>query len=184
MNSAITRPVMQCQRASTSQHCECCVDMLPEVNPIFNRNHNGTFTMELGPIRCKLTTTCMPPPPAMPGLEPFKPYEEFWVEFPELGHVVFDPNSNTPPNGIATAQRERCGAVLEVPRGIRISASVKSASPYGAVILERKEMRHGSEQKYAEATLNYQLSVKGYPRINSAGGNCGYDRLEIDFYFV
>lgn len=163
--------------------CDVFVEVSPEIQPGFNRGPNGTFIMDLPPIKVKLCTTCTPPPPADPGLTPFKPYEEFYVHLPEVTRVVFDPATGMPPGATAAATTRKRGAVLEVPQRVTLNAQIKSNSPYGSLVLEDLQVTNTYKQKIGETTLNYRLQVEGQLSVNRGGGNGGSNRLEVDLNF-
>lgn len=163
--------------------CDVFVEVSPEIQPGFNRGPNGTFIMDLPPIRVKLSTNCTPPPPGDPGLSPFKPYEEFYVQFPEVTRVVFDPATGMPPNATAMAHTRKRGAVLEVPPRVTLNAQIKANSPYGSLVLEDLQVTGNYKQKIGETTLNYRLQVEGQLSVNQGGGNNGSNRLEVDLSF-
>jgi len=166
------------------------LDVFVEVNldlqPTFNRQQDGTFLLSVPPIRCSLSTQCMPPPPVEPGLAPFKPYEEFGFDFPELAHAVFNPWTGTPPGGSLMAQTRKRGAILEVPGSVGVNAKLKANSPFGSLILEDVQVNQsmGVQQKIGETTLSYQLKVEGMLSVQQGGGNNGSDRLEVDLVFT
>jgi hypothetical protein len=163
--------------------CDVFVEILPEVQPNFGRGPNGCFVMEMPPIRLRMQTTCSPALPQIPGLSLFKPYEEFWVQFPELQRVIFDPNTGNPPNGMVSTSCQKSGAILECPRNIALNAQCKANSPYGSLILEDIQSCGGCAQKVGETALNYRLQVEAAMQVNNGGGNMGANRLEVMFQF-
>lgn len=164
------------------------VEVSPEIQPVFRREQDGTYSLQVPRIRVRLTTNCSPPPPAEPGLAPFKPYEEFWVDMPELSWVVFNPWAGTPPGGIISAQAKKRGAVLEVSPQVTLNAKLKANSPYGTLVVEDYQVdgRTGMQQKVGETPLTYQLKVEGALSVNKGAGNMGSNRLDVDlsFYFT
>eukprot|EP00435_Cladocopium_sp_Y103_P010422 s1062_g2.t1 len=167
---------------------ETFVEVSPEIQPAFRREQDGTYSMQVPRIRVRLTTNCSPPPPAEPGLAPFKPYEEFWVDMPEVSWVVFNPWAGTPPGGTISAQAKKRGAVLEVSPQVTLNAKLKANSPYGTLVVEDYQVdgRTGMQQKVGETPLTYQLKVEGALSVNKGAGNMGSNRLEVDlsFYFT
>mmetsp|Transcript_46960 Transcript_46960/g.87797 ORF Transcript_46960/g.87797 Transcript_46960/m.87797 type:complete len:312 (+) Transcript_46960:85-1020(+) len=164
---------------------ETFVEVSPEVEPAFRKEQDGTFTMQVPRIRVRLSTTCTPPPTPEPGLAPFKPYEEFFVDMPELAWVVFNPWTGTPPGGTISAQTRKRGAVLEVSPQTTMHGKLKANSPYGTLAVEDKQVvaATGMAQTVQEALLNYSLKVEGTLSVNKGGGNCGSNRLEVDLAF-
>ncbi|CAJ1342160.1 unnamed protein product [Effrenium voratum] len=160
------------------------VEVSPEVQPVFRREQ--AFSLQVPRIRVRLTTNCSPPPPMEPGLAPFKPYEEFWVDMPELSWVIFNPWSGTPPGGVINAQTRKRGAVLEVSPSVTLNAKLKANSPYGTLVVEDYQVGAMGQQKVGETPLNYQLKVEGSLAVNKGFGNNGANRLEVDlaFYFT
>jgi len=159
------------------------VNVTPEVQPTFDRGPNGTFLVGLPPIKVMLQTTCTPPPPNTPGLEPFKPFEEFYVTLPEVQRVVFDPYNRTPPNATATARTHKRGAVIELPPSIGCNAQLKADSPYGTLCLEDYQVVGDYKQKVGETVLNYKLQVDAQLAMDNGAGNMGANRLRIDLDF-
>eukprot|EP00439_Symbiodinium_sp_Y106_P073970 s1155_g14.t1 len=167
---------------------EAFVEVSPEVEPLFRKEQDGTFSMQVPRIRVRLSTTCTPQPVPEPGLSPFRPYEEFFVDMPELAWVVFNPWTGTPPGGTITAQARKRGAVLEVSQQTTLHGKLKANSPYGTLVVEDRQVSAstGMSQTLQEALLNYQLKVEGTLSVNKGAGNCGSNRLEVDlaFYFT
>eukprot|EP00434_Breviolum_minutum_P022277 symbB.v1.2.019660.t1/scaffold1619.1/size109254/4 len=161
------------------------VEVSPEIQPAFRREQDGTFSMQVPRIRVRLMTSCTPPPPVEPGLAPFKPYEEFWVDMPELSWVVFNPWTGTPPGGTISAQTKKRGAVLEVSPQVTLNAKLKANSPYGTLVVEdyQVDVATGMQQKVGETPLTYQLKVEGALSVNKGVGNRGSNRLEVDLSF-
>lgn len=160
------------------------VEVTPEVQPNFNHGPNGTFVMEVPWVLVRLTTSCQPPPPLAPGLVPFKPYEEFMVQFPEVAQVVFDPNMQSPPGLGMTAVSTKRGAVIEVPQQVGLNAQLKANSPHGTLVLEDLQVTNGFKQKIGENMLHYKLKVDGQLSMNKSSGNAGAHRLEVELYFT
>eukprot|EP00931_Biecheleriopsis_adriatica_P041573 TRINITY_DN23752_c0_g1_i1.p1 TRINITY_DN23752_c0_g1~~TRINITY_DN23752_c0_g1_i1.p1 ORF type:complete len:254 (+),score=47.78 TRINITY_DN23752_c0_g1_i1:60-821(+) len=164
---------------------EVFVEVAPEVTPTFHREQDGTFAFGVPPIRVRLTTSCSPMPFAEPGLSPFKPYEEFMLEMPELSRVIFNPWAGMPPGGTATAHAKKRGAILEVSPSTTLDAKLKANSPFGTLVLEDVQVSSDMavQQKIGETMLNYQLKVEGALSVNKGGGNLGSNRLEVDLAF-
>eukprot|EP00930_Biecheleria_cincta_P069566 TRINITY_DN57294_c0_g1_i1.p1 TRINITY_DN57294_c0_g1~~TRINITY_DN57294_c0_g1_i1.p1 ORF type:complete len:250 (+),score=42.52 TRINITY_DN57294_c0_g1_i1:54-803(+) len=158
------------------------VEASPEIQPTVNREQDGTISLRVPPLKVGLSTSCMPALPQVPGLQPFKPYEEFWVEMPELTHVVFAPWQGM---GSVTAQARKRGAVLEVPGHLSLNANLKANSPFGTLLLQDVQVSPtmGTQQKIGETAINYQLKVEGALSVSKGTGNCGSDRLQVDLAF-
>ncbi|CAE8598309.1 unnamed protein product [Polarella glacialis] len=166
--------------SAPARSADVFVEVSPEMQPNFARGPNGVFVMDLPPIRVRLATNCVPPLPAEQGLAPFKPYEEFFVEMPEVSRVIFDPARGMPPNFTVTAQARKRGAVLEAPSNITMNAQLKANSPYGSLLLEDLQVANGMKQKIGESRLDYRLQVEGQLSVNPGAGNFGANRLEVD----
>merc|ERR1719247_3142332 len=127
---------------------------------------------------CKInisTSTQPQLPPQFGGA--FKPYEEMWITFDEVAQVVFDPQRG-PPNGQVWCQRNKRGAVIELPREFSMNANLKTDSPYGNVVLEDLQVApNGAKQKVGESTLSYRLQTDGAMSVNPSGGG---NRLEVE----
>jgi hypothetical protein len=160
------------------------VEATPEIQPNFQRGGNGTFEMYVQGVRVRLATSCNPPPQPFPGLSPFKPFEEFMVQLPEVQRVVFDPRANSPPNGRAWCNATKRGAVIELPPHITMNAKLKTDSPYGSLILEDMSIQGDYKQKVGETVLNYRLQVDGQLSVGHGAGNNGANRLEVELNFV
>lgn len=161
------------------------VEASPEIQPTVSREQDGTLALRVPPLRVALSTSCMPALPQVPGLQPFKPYEEFWIEMPEVSHVVFAPWLGLPPGGAITAQARKRGAVLEAPGHLSLNASLKANSPFGTLLIQDVQVSHamGTQQKIGETAINYQLKVEGALSVAKGTGNCGSDRLQVDLAF-
>lgn len=162
--------------------CQVHVEVIPEIQPNFSRIQNGAFRFELGPIMVRLRTECNPPPPHSGHGPPFKPYEEFVVDMPEMNDLIFDPARQLPPGAQANATIQKRGAVLEVPQTVGLDAVLKANSPHGALILEDIQVVNDMKQKVAENTLQYRLQVDGQLSTNKVQGSSAH-RLEVDLTF-
>jgi len=159
------------------------VEVTPVLEPNFNRGPNGTFILQVPAFVVNITTSCNPPPPMAPGLTPHKPNEQFTVQFPDLGQVVYNPAMRQPPNATATSFTTKRGAVLEVPAQVGLNAQLKANSPHGALVLEDLQMCGGMQQKVGENTLHWKLAVEGQLSMSQGTGNSGSHRLEVDLKF-
>lgn len=161
------------------------VEASPEIQPTISREQDGTLALRVPPLKVSLSTSCMPALPQVPGLQPFKPYEEFWIEMPELSHVVFSPWQGIPPGGTITAQARKRGAVLEVPGHLSLNANLKANSPFGTLLIQDVQVSpsQGTQQKIGETAVNYQLKVEGALSVSKGTGNSGSDRLQVDLAF-
>jgi len=173
-------PPMQMQQQQ-QQH-QVHVEVIPEIQPNFSRIQNGAFRFELGPIMVRLRTECNPPPPHNSHGPPFKPYEEFVVDMPEMNDLIFDVARQMPPGAQAMASIQKRGAVLEVPQTVGLDAMLKANSPHGALILEDIQVVNDMKQKVAENTLHYRLQVDGALSTNKVQGSNAH-RLEVDLTF-
>lgn len=161
------------------------VEVTPVLEPNFARGPNGTFFLQVPPIIVNLCTSCNPPPPLSPGLHPFKPQEQFMVQFPDLQQVVFNPATRQPPNATVQSFTMKRGAVLEVPAQVGLNAQLKANSPHGALVLEDIQVcPNGMKQKVGENTLHWKLQLEGQLSMSQGAGNGGAHRLEVELKFV
>jgi hypothetical protein len=154
---------------------EIFVDVTPEIHPSFHRGVNPTFEMYVPGVKVKLAISCNPPPKQYPDLVGFRPCEEFHVVLPEVQRVIFDPRTNTPPNGRLWCQTHKCGAVLELPPHVTMNSRIQTHSPFGSRVVE---------DPGGGAVLNFRLQVDGEMAVCQNCGNMGANRLEVDLRFV
>merc|ERR1719310_440595 len=140
--------------------------------------------MEVPPVLVRLATSCNPPLQLTHGMTPMKPYEEFSVMLPEVQRVVFDPRSNTPPDGRCWTTVQKHGAVMEFPPAATVDAKLKTNSPYGSLILEDVAVNPMMRQKVGENVLNWRMQVSGQLTVTKGTGNMGSNRLEVDLTFL
>merc|ERR1719420_506757 len=133
---------------------------------------------------CKInisTSTQPQLPPQFGGA--FKPHEEMWITFDEVAQVVFDPQRG-PPNGQVWCQRNKRGAVIELPREFSMNANLKTDSPFGNVVLEDLQVQpDGQRMKVGESVLNYRLQTDGQMSVAQGQGANGANRLEVELNF-
>lgn len=168
--------MVQQQVPLQAESCDVFLEVLPEIVPGFDRGPNGTFVMEVPPVRVRLQTTCSPQLPVDPGLMPYKPYEEFYVTLPEVQRICFNPHGG---GTQAVCQTQKSGALLEAPRRVTLNCQCKANSPYGSLILEDIQTVNGYSQKIGENALHYRLQVDAEMAVNRGGGNAGSNRLEV-----
>merc|ERR1719277_1457419 len=163
------------------------VEVEPEVQPSFQKGqYENTFYMEVPNVIARIKTSCQPQPPLDPGMSPFKPYEEFQVQLPEVCRVTFDPRQNYPPDGRIWTQVSKRGAVMEFPTTCSVDAKLKTNSPYGSLILEdiAQNTMTGMKQKISDNVLNWRLQVSGQLSVTKGSGNMGANRLEVELTFL
>jgi len=163
------------------------VEVEPEVTPNFQKGYNlDTFLLEVPAVIVRIKTSCQPQPPMMPGMTPFKPYEEFPVQLPAVMRVEFNPRMNQPQEGRIWTQVQKRGAVMEFPTQCSVDAKLKTNSPYGSLILEdvTRAPMSGFSQKIADNVLNWRLQVNGQLSVAKGTGNMGANRLEVELNFL
>eukprot|EP00927_Polykrikos_kofoidii_P075119 TRINITY_DN71183_c0_g1_i1.p1 TRINITY_DN71183_c0_g1~~TRINITY_DN71183_c0_g1_i1.p1 ORF type:complete len:272 (+),score=19.60 TRINITY_DN71183_c0_g1_i1:82-897(+) len=168
-------------RGDFSQSCNVYVECIPEVYPKFYRGPGETFVLEVDSVLVKLSTTSDPEPRLDPGMVPFKPYEQFRIELPEVSRVIFDPNRDIPRDGRIWTQVRKRGAVMEVPPSTTLDGRVKTNSPYGSLIIDNVS---GYSFPVGEDVLNWRLQVTGQMSEAKGAGHMGAKKLEVDFVFL
>merc|ERR1712187_613275 len=162
---------------SLQNNLEACIDVMPSIQPSFERGPNGTFVMEIPNICLKFATTCTPPPPLIAGAPAFKPSEDVPISMPEISHLVFDPQANLPRDGRLRCTARMNGNIMLFRPTDSVDAKLKTNSPHGSLAL--KDVKTGSE-----AILNWKLQVEGTLSVLRNAGVAGSQRRDGELYLT
>lgn len=146
------------------------VEVMPIIQPEFNRVSNDTFVMVVPDFTLQFSTSCVPAPPPIAGLPAFRPFEEVPVSMPEIHRVIFDPRMNTPCNGQLSCMTMTNGTIMQFLPTYSIDAKLKHNSPHGHISLT-------DAQTGKETVFNWRLQVEGKLAVVKDAGVAGSSEL-------
>jgi hypothetical protein len=158
------------QGGAVEKSLEAFVEVMPNIQPEFNRASNDTFVMVVPDFTLQFSTSCVPAPPPIAGLPAFRPFEEVPVSMPEIHHVVFDPQMNTPCDGQLSCITKTSGTIMQFLPTYSIDAKLKHNSPHGHISLT-------DVQTGKEIVFNWRLQVESNLAVVKDAGVAGSSQL-------